>query len=265
MKFEKTTYDDLGKINKLSPEGWGDITPQIENYLKLDFCDPVKLTHNNEIIGIGTAIYYKNTSWIAHLIVNEKYRRKGYGTEILEHLCNKCKMLGFRTILLFASDLGYPIYEKFGFKIQTEYIQYRKTNPDEYKPNLHIRKIETEDHEKILQLDKSATGEDRQNILACYINDGYVYSKDGSIQGFYLQNPGEKAIIAGNEEAGLELLKYRISENDYATIPIDNKCGNEFYIKHNFRVFRKIKRMIYGNEINCKSEKIFNRIGGNFG
>lgn len=264
MKFEKIKIEDLDKLNQLSPNGWGDVASKIEIYLKLDFCHSVKLVENNVILGIGTAIFYKYTSWIAHLIVNEKYRKNGYGTQILNYLCDYCKNNTYKTILLFATDMGYPLYIKYGFKIQTEYVRYEKTIENEYNPN-NIRNIEINDYEKIFELDKLITGEDRHILLLQYLNNGFVYHKNNNIMGFYLQNLGEGLIIANNEEAGLELLKLRIINNRNSTIPTDNIFGNNYFLKNKFKEIMKIRRMIYGNEIECKNENIYNRIGGNFG
>src|SRR5215469_106565 len=124
MKFEKIIKDDIEVINQLSPENWGHIAPKIEQYLRMDFCHSIKLVNKNEIIGIGTAILYKNSCWIAHIIVKDKHRNKGIGTKILNYLCDYCKNNGYRTIILFATEMGYPLYKKYGFEIQTEYIQY---------------------------------------------------------------------------------------------------------------------------------------------
>jgi len=266
LKFEKTTPADLGRIRELSPAEWGiDITPSIKEYLDWDFCHSVKLVDNNEIIGIGTAIFYANTSWLAHIIVDEKHRNKGHGTNILNYLVDYCKNSGYKTILLIASPKGYPLYKKFGFLTQTEYVKYEKTNDIEYSPNINIKNIEPNDYEKILALDKYVSGEDRQNILLKFVKEGFVYKKNEEISGFYLHNLHEGLIIATDEEAGLELLKLRSSQNKYSVIPVENIVGNNYLKENNYKETMRIKRMIHGSEIECKCECIYNRIAGNFG
>jgi len=265
MNFIKTLITDIEEINELSPENWGNIGPKIELYLKMDFCHSIKIMENNEIIGIGTAILYGDTSWIAHLIVKDSFRNKGFGTKILNYLCEYCKNNGYKTILLFATDMGYPLYKKYGFEIQTEYVQYAKTKDIENNLSQNIKRIEKNDFQKILNLDKIVTGEDRKKLLYNFIDDGYVYKNNNIINGYYLCNVGEGLIIANNKEAGLELTKLRILKNSHATIPINNIIANDYFKENNFDIIMKIKRMIYGNKIECKNEKIYNRIGGNFG
>lgn len=265
MNIEKVDAKDIEQINRLTPENWEHIGPIIELYIKFDFCHSIKVTENGEIIGIGTVIFYKESSWIAHLIVKDSYRNKGFGTKILNYLYDYIKNNGYKTVLLFASDMGYPLYEKFGFKVQTEYIQYEKTMDKEFVYNSNIKNIEKDDFELIYKLDKKVTGEDRKELLKSYINDGLVYKRDNEIMGYYFCNLSNGLVIAECEEAGLELLKLRISNKKQAFIPIKNIIGNKYYKDNNFKEVRKIKRMIYGNKIECIDEKIYNRIGGNFG
>ncbi len=54
----------------------------------------------------------------------ENYRGKGIGTALLTFALNKCKELGFSNVILQASEDGFGIYKKLGFKIYTEYYEF---------------------------------------------------------------------------------------------------------------------------------------------
>ena len=54
----------------------------------------------------------------------ESYRGKGIGTALLTFALNKCKELGFSNVILQASEDGFGIYKKLGFKIYTEYYEF---------------------------------------------------------------------------------------------------------------------------------------------
>ena len=108
-------------------------------------------------------------------------------------------------------------------------------------------------------------GENRQKLLADFLNNGYVYQKNSTILGYYLKELGEGAISADDIEAGKELIKLRSSFSKTAVLPILNKTGIDFYKSIGFTEKLIVKRMIYGEEISWHSKKIFNRIGGNFG
>lgn len=50
------TRDDLRRIRHLQPEGWTDIGPEFENYLRKPFCFPIKVIIGNQIAGTGAAM-----------------------------------------------------------------------------------------------------------------------------------------------------------------------------------------------------------------
>ena len=44
------------------------------------------------------------------------YRNRGIGAELFKRIVDEAKQLGYKKITLNASDMGRPLYEKFGFK-----------------------------------------------------------------------------------------------------------------------------------------------------
>lgn len=59
---------------------------------------------------IGTRAY------IASMFTNRTYRRQGIALEILGRLMEECKARGVKKVILSASDMGRPVYLKFGFQ-----------------------------------------------------------------------------------------------------------------------------------------------------
>ena len=265
MRIEKITAEDTGQIKELIPQNWSAVPQSIKIYLETGFCHSIKLVENNDIRGIGTAIFYKNTSWLAHIIVKEEYRNKGYGTRILKYLVDHCAAKGCATILLFATDMGYPLYKKYGFEIQAEYCKYEKTVDKDYPPNVNIKIAEKRDHERILELDRAVSGEDRRELLREFMNGSYVYRQNDVVTGYYIYGLHDGPVIADTEEAGLELLKLRTTKEKYAVLPEENHAGINFYRENSFTETMRMKRMIYGKKIECHNARIYNRIGGNFG
>lgn len=51
--------------------------------------------------------------WIG---INEGHRNHGYATKILEYFIQEAKNKGYQEITLEATEMGYPIYKKLGFK-----------------------------------------------------------------------------------------------------------------------------------------------------
>ena len=265
MKFEKIRIEDIDEAVKLDPKDWSHIGPRLDAYIKLESCLSIKLSDENEIRGIGTAVSFKSSGWIGHLIVKDGHRGKGYGKAILNYLCDHFFKTGHKTISLFTTNMGYPMYDKYGFAVQTEYVQYEKTSDKDYIMSSNITNLEAKDYETILKMDRLAAGEDRSELLLGFVNDGLVYKQNNKITGFYLKNLGEGILIAETEEAGEELIKLRMTTRKQATVPIENNFANSFFSENKYKKTENVRKMMYGEKIKGKYENIFNRAGGSYG
>jgi GNAT superfamily N-acetyltransferase len=157
MQYDKLTYSDIDKISHLQPEGWSEITDAFHFYCKHDFCNPVKMTIDNEIVGIGCSILFDKTAWLAHIIVNSDYRNRGIGYKIVNSLIEDIKTRGIETSLLIATELGEPVYIKSGFRKVSDYRYFKRESPPIYnKFSDHIQPYKDDFYYDIIQLD--ATG-----------------------------------------------------------------------------------------------------------
>ena len=266
MMTEEFTKTDLKNITALQPEGWLDIIPFFKFYLDYPFCYPIKIKIKNRIVGIGTSIVFRNTAWLAHIIVHPDYRNKGFGSEIVTALLNKLKNLPCSTVLLIATEMGEPIYRKAGFKTDTEYFFLKGgIVKDEVVPPKEIISYDESYKNTILLLDKRISGEIRKNILLDHLPGSKLFVKQGKLLGYYLSTLGEGLIVADATEAGIELMKIKYSTISKASLPIDNKAGVEFLLKNNFVKTRKALRMRLGKKITWYPDKLFSRIGGHVG
>ena len=121
-EIESFTSYDLDAVAGLQPDGWPDIFPSIEYYCKSDFCFPLKATLARKVVGIGTAIIYGYTAWLAHIIVSPDHRNAGIGSAITKALIDLSQRNSCRSLLLIATTLGEPVYKKFGFEVETKYL-----------------------------------------------------------------------------------------------------------------------------------------------
>ena len=126
MMFQEIKYEDIQEIGRLQPEGWSDIIPEFEYYTTSEFCFPIKVTAENHIIGVGVAILFRRTCWLAHIIVDEKYRNRGIGSRITQALLNHPACKSVDSFLLFATEMGFPIYKRVGFRSVDEYLFFKR-------------------------------------------------------------------------------------------------------------------------------------------
>jgi N-acetylglutamate synthase-like GNAT family acetyltransferase len=267
MKFETITYKDLGEIVNLQPDGWPDIVPEFEYYIKKDFCHPLKTKADNKIVGVGTSIVFGKTGWLAHIIVDNNYRKRGIGYKIVEELLKGLKNHSVETWLLIATEPGKPIYIKAGFRIVTEYSYLKRENPwNELSISKNVSSFKDEYKSEILELDRKISGENRASLLSDYLDNSVVFIANNEVKGYYIPGLREGLINADIKEAGLELMKVKYSKVDKAVLPSDNITGIEFLKRNGFvDADTKGTRMILGRNIDWKPQKIFSRIGGNFG
>jgi GNAT superfamily N-acetyltransferase len=266
MTLEPITFNDLDEIRNLQPTDWGDIIPDIEFYIKSTFCNPIKATIDNKIAGIGTLMTFKNTSWIAHIIVDRNYRNKGIGSRIVNELLRKIKEDSIETCSLIATGLGKPVYLKAGFRIETEYTFLKREKQWIDCPvSKSVIRFEEKYRTAIYELDKVISGENREMLLKDYLDNSLLYIENENVVGYYLPDLKEGLIFADTNEAGLELMKLKYSTVDKAVIPIENIRGLEFLKQKGFIETSKGTRMVFGKELNWNPSKMYSRIGGNFG
>jgi len=55
-------------------------------------------------------------AYIMNIYTLPSYRNRGIGTELFKKLVDEAKQLGYKKITLSATDMGRPLYEKYGFK-----------------------------------------------------------------------------------------------------------------------------------------------------
>jgi predicted N-acetyltransferase YhbS len=110
------------------------------------------------IRGTAASLAFGATAWLGGVTVTPQARGNGLGRQLTEAAIDA---LGEReTILLLASAMGRPIYEKLGFEAEGTYRVFFSGAAKPEK-TVELRDVTPEDREAILALDRRATGEDR--------------------------------------------------------------------------------------------------------
>ena len=121
------------------------------------------------------------------------------------------------------------------------------------------------DKEDIFRLDREVSGEERGKILSKHLAGSWIYEEDSDVIGFYLPELGQGLTVASNPEAGIALMKTRLSRKNKDWLPVDNKDGIRFLKENGFKEFRRSKRMVLGKPFIWRPEKLYSPIGGNLG
>ncbi len=128
---------------------------------------------NGETIGIGGVFFFEKVSSFGYMAVLPEYRGKGIGTEIFRNLLKIAKNRNCETMILYASELGKPIYEKFGFQERFYGAMYQipKQSRRLGFRNKNVRILGNLPG-WVLNLDKEAMGFDRNDYLNLKIKLG---------------------------------------------------------------------------------------------
>ena len=258
---------DLAQIHHLQPTDWSDITRHMLDYCLQSFCIPIKFADNGHIVGIGSLILHQDSAWLAHIIVAEDYRGMGIGAQIVKHLLQLANEKGKYSVSLIATELGKPLYEKCGFRSVENYQFFKKGSrfaSESLSP--FLRSAEDKHVQQILVLDSQCTGESRSLFIQNYLSLAVVYERNGQVEGYYLPHLKEGPIYAITAEAGLALLALKCTNTELVAIPQSNVIGIAYLINCGFeKQDKKAVRMAFGDDITCKPQHIYSRIGGNYG
>jgi len=267
LKIRQLQKSEINLLSGFPPEEWKlDLSGFVSFHFGYSYFYPIVAEVDNKLAGFAQGILNGKTGWLGNIIVLPEYRRQGIGYELTIHLVEYFKGKGCKTQLLIASEMGKNIYKKLGFNESSSYYFLRDgSNFQFYKRNNKIRKIVRSDFSLIKKLDEEITSEERYDFIKRFFNTGCVYKEEGSneIEGFFLPNLGGGLINAKSSEAGLELLKFKLSlQKTKAVIPSENKIALDFLEKEGYNIYLKVPRMVLGNELNWKPECIFNRATG---
>jgi len=161
--------------------------------------------------------------------------------------------------------MGEELYRKFGFKTVTEYIFLEGEIKSPTSCDANVRPYNASDFTPLMLLDRSISAEDRQQMLQNFMKNTLVYNNGSRITGYFLPDFDEGMILASTDQAGIALLKNKISFKSKCVLPKENETGITFLLSRGFRETNRAPRMILGPKIAWKPQSVFSRAGGFYG
>ncbi|GAB6090160.1 GNAT family N-acetyltransferase [Spirochaeta dissipatitropha] len=272
QKVQEFLPGDSDRVSSLTPEDWNDIQSAFSWYCQIPWIQARKIESGSSIAAVGAAIHYRNSSWLAHIITHPDYRRQGFGSRMLQELIQVCRNRNSQGIHLFATDEGAPLYARHGFRKVAEYCFFRKDTdciPGPLEAEAPLENSRETDYPEILELDRTASGEDRSELLQEHLRHAIIYrtsqGKTGEITGFFLPTLGEGPITAFSNEAAKALIKLKSQTQSRATLPAQNSSGIQMLLNAGWTEVIRASRMCYGTAADFRQETCFSRIGGNLG
>lgn len=209
------TATDLGDGLRLSTEaGWNQVEADWRRFLALGPDGSFVAEMAGRVVGTVTTCRFGPIGWVAMLLVEKPHRGSGIGRRLLIRALEHLESQGVRSIRLDATQMGRPLYESLGFRM--DYPLQRHVGMVDGLPLAEAtRPGQPSDLVPIADLDGDATGTDRFAMLERLVRDNPSSClvrgpAGGPILGFVLWRPGTTADQIGpciaDRQAGHALL-----------------------------------------------------------
>jgi len=189
--------------------------------------------------------------------------RRGYGRRLTETAIGSLHERGAETTLLHATAMARPLYARMGFQAAGEYAELHGPGRPDRSVDPFVRPAQEDDLQAVLQLDRSATGEDRGRLLSKFWpGDILVYAR-GSVRGFAIRQypTAIGAIAAVDEEAGQALFISSQSERPFAlrvSVPAHHLATSKFLEGLGYEESLRVTRMQLGGSLpHCHEDRVF--------
>ena len=242
---------DLPQLMRLkSSAGWNQTEADWLRLLELapDGCFGIEV--DGAPAATTTAICYgTDLAWIGMVLTLPEYRRRGLARVLMRHALDWLRERGAGCIKLDSTDLGRPLYEELGFRVEGPVERWLRP------PGACL---EAEPLELDLALDRAAFGADR-SVLVCRLGAG----REGSQAAYF--GPCV-ARSAGDAESQLRWFLSRRDEPVYWDLLPENREAVRIALGCGFSRVRSLHRMVHGGgRIDHDDSKVFAIAGFEYG
>ncbi len=246
VAFQPLTAEWVGSAQRLSTQaGWNQSEEDWRRLARLQpeavrvWVDAGEVRASYSVVAYGGAV-----AWVGMILVDTAYRGGGLGKATFHAALESAAALGAPVLGLDATDLGEPIYRKFGFETIAPTVRWCGV----LAPGTPGLPVATGWAETLPELDRAACGVDRAALLADLAQHGGTVLRTGSAYAFL--RPGREAwqlgpVVAG-EEAELSALLYAAAaKTGGAPVLFDSLLPQSAPLleAHGLRPLRHLKRM----------------------
>lgn len=266
LQIRELREDEIPLLKDLAPPEWQtNVATIFRRHFGRAYFFPLAAELDGVLVGSGNGLVQGNTGWLGNIIVKPEYRGRGIGRALTQALMGLLKLQAVQYQVLIASPMGEPIYRKLGFEVTGSYLFFaRETASPSTAKVPGVRALTTEDAAQVFALDAAITGERRQPFLAGFLEGGWVHLEPrGAVDGYYLPDLGNGAVIATNDVAGLALMQQKLNDGaSSSVVPNQNKVAVDFLRSNGFVETQHAPRMALGPDAPWQPERVYCRGSG---
>jgi GNAT superfamily N-acetyltransferase len=285
IQIRSLSHDDIPLAIRLKDQaGWNQTEADWQRFLDMQPDGSFVAEWNGRAVGTTVTCVFGSVAWVAMVLVEPEYRRRGIGKALMSHALKFLDAQGVSSVRLDATALGKPLYEKLGFVMEYELSRYEGLPKPGVPANLKLGPAQgrsgpakVEDWPQVMQLDREITGADRSKFLSRLFSEEpeaiRVIRSRTQIVGFLASRAGARARqigpCLGTPEAGLTLLADAVSRYAGTCVFIDIPKQNQAAINAakdlGLSVQRQLVRMRRGRPVAERTDHIWASSGPELG
>ena len=181
--------------------------------------------HQKRLIGTAAAYAYPDGgfAFINEVIVERAFHRRGVAAQLLRNLL-PLTAAEYPVLRLYATDMGRPLYEKFGFKPYAT-LSFLQLSPCE-TPNSDgvIMPLTQNELAETAELDRNNFGADRSELIHSLMTaspeNAWIQKKNGRITGFIIRGPMSWLLQTGSLEDMTSLIRWADKHSGTGSYPV---------------------------------------------
>ena len=254
--------------------GWNQTEADWRRLLKLEPNGCFGAIKDGRLVGTTTTTIHGELAWIGMVLVESQHRRQGIAAQLmnvaLDYLKNKVD-----TIKLDATSLGHPVYEKFGFQVESAVERCSGTAQSTAREIRSQAVLDRDTGRDLLNLDRLAFTADRSRLIEALIEDACVSpilmrAANGALSGYALARSGTSRtyvgpVVAKDPQVAEMLLDQMFSQLAGRDVYVDlnKECSvdERLLSDRGFVKERDLIRMVKGRE-NRKTSPLVVAIAG---
>jgi GNAT superfamily N-acetyltransferase len=220
--IKKMSTDDVEFALRMTNQiGWNLAGSDFEFMMELEPEGCFILFHESEKIGLATTVNFGKVGWFGNLLVKDEYRKKGAGSQLVQHSIEYLKSKNVETVGLYAYLERVPFYKRLDFEDDLEFVVLKgKGFSSPVMANL--REARSQDVQEVIEYDQSCFGSSRRKLLEPIILDPgnicYVSTEGERISGYSVAKVyrgmaelGPLVCPQGHRDIAINLLKATLS------------------------------------------------------
>lgn len=261
IRIRPMTDADLPFDLELSRQaGWNQLEADWRRCLDLEAEGCFVALAGDTPAGTTTTCVFGEVAWVAMVLVDPRFRRRGIGRALMEHALAYLDGRGMRSVRLDATPLGQPLYEKLGFVPQFELTRFEGMLPvASAEAPAEVVTVPSQRWDELIALDESVTRTNRGRLLLRLFEERpedvrAVEDREGW-SGLIAARDGAKALYLGPclGNSGAILLEDAFFRHAGRKIILDVPLGNEAAYRlvnsTGLTASRRLTRMVRGKEI----------------